>query len=531
MKRLLSIILVMIMLLSSSVNMTANAGEEESIGGEEIATAGEVEVIGGEEVVAAEKIEEDIIDTETAEVPSVVTEKGMQFRIENLQDVKSIRYAYGEYETEKDIKYGEDSVSHSAKTLRTRGNSCVLQFPKPGLVSIVITYNDGTRDFHKYEVIKSSPTVTRDGGNDITFGNLSDLKVLRYVKGEFENSYDIKRANGSVAISGKNINSDTYTATLERETYTFCVQYNDESYNYYVTGICGDNLTWFYDMQTATLTVSGEGEMDEHDYRKYPWSVYSDVAEKLVISENITTISEAAFFNFEKLVDLKLPLTLESIDYSVFDRCNSLKSIIIPDNVTWIGGAFTGCENLESVVIGNGVETISSCAFADCSKLKNVIFGSNVNFIGNEAFRGCTSLNDIDLPDSLEAIDMMVFYDTGYYNNKDNWDGEVLYLENHLLNAAYEIPIGTLIIKDGTKSIASCAFEDALIDVVYIPETVKYIGSYAFATKNHGYGGLLGDTIFAVVKGSYAEEYIIQENESIIYDYEYCYFNPADIYG
>ena len=80
--RLLSIILVMIMLISSSVSMTVNADEAEAIGGEEIATA--------------EKIEEDIIDTETAEAPSVVTEKGMQFKIENLQDIKSIRYAYGE---------------------------------------------------------------------------------------------------------------------------------------------------------------------------------------------------------------------------------------------------------------------------------------------------------------------------------------------------------------------------------------------------------------------------------------------------
>ena len=162
-----------------------------------------------------------------------VKEKGMQFEISNLEAVKSIRYAYGEYDTEKDIKYGESAVSHSAKTLRKRGDSCTLQFPRPGLVSIVITYNDGTRDFYKYDVIKSEPVVTCDGGNSITFSGLSDLKVLRYVKGEYDSSYDIKRASGSVTISGKTLNSDTYTVTLEPGTYTFCVQYNDESYNYY----------------------------------------------------------------------------------------------------------------------------------------------------------------------------------------------------------------------------------------------------------------------------------------------------------
>ncbi len=169
---------------------------------------------------------------------SSVTEKGMQFKIENLESVKSIRYAYGEYDSEKDIKYGVDSVSHSAKTLRKRGENCTLQFTKPGLVSIVITYNDGTRDFYKYEVIKSEPTVIRDG-NSITFGNLTDLKVLRYAKGEYESSSEIKRAENSVAVSGKTLDSDTYTVTLEPGTYTFCVQYNDESYNYYTFDIKG----------------------------------------------------------------------------------------------------------------------------------------------------------------------------------------------------------------------------------------------------------------------------------------------------
>ncbi|MBE6687041.1 MAG: leucine-rich repeat domain-containing protein [Ruminococcaceae bacterium] len=169
---------------------------------------------------------------------STVTKKGMQFKIDNLESVKSIRYAYGDYDTEKDIKYGADSVSHSAKNLRKRGDSCVLQFTKPGLVSVVVTYNDGSRDFYKYEVIKSEPTVTREG-NEITFGNLTDLKVLRYAKGEYESSYDIKRASGSVAISGKTLAFDTYTVTLEPGTYTFCVQYNDESYNYYTFDIKG----------------------------------------------------------------------------------------------------------------------------------------------------------------------------------------------------------------------------------------------------------------------------------------------------
>ena len=456
-----------------------------------------------------------------------VKEKGMQFEISNLEAVKSIRYAYGEYDTEKDIKYGVDSVSHSAKTLRTRGDSCTLQFPKPGLVSIVITYNDGTRDFHKYEVIKSSPTVTRDGGNNITFGNLNDLKVLRYVKGEYESSYDIKRADGSVAISGKTLTSDTYTITLERETYTFCVQYNDESYNYYVTGICGDNLTWVYDMQSATLTVSGEGEMDDYGYGHTPWFGFTSEIQSVQVNDGVTALCDCAFCECSLLESVSLPPTLEKIGGEAFYDCYSLKSIVIPDSVTYISShTFCNCINLESVVIGNGVQKIRTCAFEGCTNLKNVVFGSAIKSISDYAFRGCESLNDIDIPDSVEEIGMAVFSDTGYYNNQENWTNNVLYLDGHLITAGSNL---TCIIKNGTKTIASYAFENSRADVIYIPESISYIAFGGLVTGNMQFG-IWPDTVLKVVEGSYAEQYLVDLSAKGE-EYYYEYFNPSDIYG
>ena len=490
MKRLLSIILVMIMLLSSSVNMTANAGEEESIGGEEIATAGEVENIT-EEIATAEKTEEDIIDTETAETPSTVTEKGMQFRIENLQDVKSIRYAYGEYETEKDIKYGEDSVSHSAKTLRTRGDFCILQFPKPGLVSIVITYNDGTRDFHKYEVIKSLPTVTRDGGNSITFENLNDLKVLRYVKGEYESSYDIKRASGSVAVSGKTLNSDTYTATLERETYTFCVQYNDESYNYYVTGICGDNLTWVYDMQTCTLTISGEGEMENYDYQNYPWSQYSDVTEKLIVNERVTTIGEYGFTDFKNLVDINLPSTLERINYRAFTYCTSVISVDLPKNI----------------------RTIAAEVFMGCKLLKNAKLNDNLEVLGASAFKNCTSLININIPDSLNEVGFTILKGTPIINDENNWIQGGFYWDNCLIYADEKDSNNHFFVQNGTRKILGYALHDLDLYSITIPESVKSIGKLAIHYYEHDIvNGIIQYPVINCYKDSFAYRYAIENN-------------------
>ena len=495
MKRLLSIVIVMVMLLSSSINITVNAGEAENV---------------TEEAAATERIEDEVIDTETAEAPSVVTERGMQFKIENLQDVKSIRYAYGEYETEKDIKYGIDSVSHSAKTLRTRGDSCTLQFPKPGLVSIVITYNDGTRDFHKYDVIKSEPVVTRDGGNSITFSNLSDLKVLRYVKGEYDISYDIKRASGSVAVSGKTLDSDTYTVELEREIYTFCVQYNDESYNYYVTGICGDNLTWIYDMQSATLTVSGEGEMENYGYNKYPWSSYSNVTEKLIVGEGITNISDYAFGSFEKLSDISLSSTLESIKIGGFENCLSLKNVILPDNVTYLGsGAFAYCVSLESIDLGDGLVTVRDFVFYSCKQFKELHFPDSIETICTYMSMECPSLGVITLPDKGIYIEESSI-SGAYFDNPDNAkdcdeENGLYYVGNHLICATNRTKTIQEIRPD-TRSVAAYAFDHYIYTYILVPDSVLCIAR----------DGLAYSTCIVCTENSYAHKYALENG----YDYK-----------
>jgi len=91
-----------------------------------------------------------------------------------------------------------------------------------------------------------------------------------------------------------------------------------------------------------------------------------------------------------------------------------------------------------------------------------------------------------------------------------------LYNGSHLLDAKVS---GTYILKNGTKTIAELAFFDSYMDILYIPESVKYIGNAGLYNINYK------NTHFKVVEGSYAEQYAIEHN------YPYSYFNPSDIYG
>ena len=67
----------------------------------------------------------------------------------------------------------------------------------------------------------------------------------------------------------------------------------------------------------------------------------------------------------------------------LFCKCRILKSITIPDSVTYIGNwAFCDCENLTSITIPDSVTSIGAYAFYGCSSLTSVSIGNSVTSIG-----------------------------------------------------------------------------------------------------------------------------------------------------
>lgn len=69
---------------------------------------------------------------------------------------------------------------------------------------------------------------------------------------------------------------------------------------------------------------------------------------------------------------------ISSIAESVFNRCTSLTSIVIPDTVTRIGDeAFTFCSALTSVTIPSSVMSIGYSSFKSCVSLTNATFAGD----------------------------------------------------------------------------------------------------------------------------------------------------------
>lgn len=84
-------------------------------------------------------------------LPEVVfTGNGSQLNVSGIDDVKVIRFAYGEYKSTGEIKRAENSVSYSGKGRLKGLNEYTLSFTNQGPVSVSVIFNSGYSVIYRY---------------------------------------------------------------------------------------------------------------------------------------------------------------------------------------------------------------------------------------------------------------------------------------------------------------------------------------------------------------------------------------------
>lgn len=216
---------------------------------------------------------------------------------------------------------------------------------------------------------------------------------------------------------------------------------------------------------------------------------------------NITRIGENAFYDSKELESITLPKSITDIGKDAFKGCkikfvhiddlsawckirfngntwaNPLwnqahlninnqwaKEIIIPSDITELKfGVFTKCKELESVTIPKNIRTIGQAAFYYCPDLKNVTIKDGTTTIGHSSFEGCKKLTTIKIPESVTSI--------------------------------------------GTKALCYTNIKE-----LHIPNSVTYIGEYAFGDTGKNFNGKITNLPACVTRENYSKFGISKES-------------------
>ena len=259
----------------------------------------------------------------------------------------------------------------------------------------------------------------------------------------------------------------------------------------WISGKCGDNVSYSYDSATRELVIAGTGKMYRYYYEGAVSFYYicPDVEtitiengvtsigtnafiwctslSSVTIPDSVTEIGNCAFQRCSILKSIKLPKHLKTIEYETFEYCSSLKSVVLPEELKTIeNNAFYGCRSLESIPFPAGLSKIEDFAFGGCSSLKELFIRENLTSIEWDAFSHCNGLETIQVASGNKA-----------YDSRENCNALIHTASNTIIKAA----VTATFIPDRIEEIYSCAFENCKgLKNLNIPDSVTQIDNSAF---------------------------------------------------
>lgn len=248
----------------------------------------------------------------------------------------------------------------------------------------------------------------------------------------------------------------------------------------------------------------------------------------------VVVISESAFKGNTTITSITVNEGIEDIGASTFENCTSLATISLPstithmgekaiyntayyndesnwklkksdsssddlniggsgvqDTITWedvlapeleylyLGTTLIECQFSGIYRINAGTLLIADGAFKGSENATKIVFPSSLVAIGDYAFEGCLGIETFDISENI-SFSASSIYNTGFYNNSENWENGVLYMGTRAVGTSEKT--GETVIKDGTIQIISGALgsKDAVI-----PASVTSISANAFTNTEN----------------------------------------------
>ncbi len=274
------------------------------------------------------------------------------------------------------------------------------------------------------------------------------------------------------------------------------------------SGVCGD-LTWALD-EEGILVISGSGNMGNYSYypTTAPWYSNRFSIKSIIIDNGVKSIGDYAFYGCGNLTSVTIPDNVVKIgDYAFC--CSSLSDIYItdntykiahtafdgtkwydsqPDGVVYLGKyvySYKGEMPVDTSIVLNNAIGIADYAFSDCENLSELTIGENVKYIGSYAFKNCVNLKTV----KYNAINC--YYSDGGYSVEETeqfsgCDGledivignKVIFIPTNMFSNCTNIK--KVYIGDSVEVIGGAFTNCTQIKEFNIPKSVKYIWQYAF---------------------------------------------------
>lgn len=178
-------------------------------------------------------------------------------------------------------------------------------------------------------------------------------------------------------------------------------------------------------------------------------------ATTFTVPATVKRIGKRAFYCSMYLREVIFPEGVKEIGYEAFASCTGISSYQFPKKINVIeGGAFRNNQSLRTMILPEGIRVLQEDTFVCCDNLKNLILPDSLEIICKNAFE-YSGLPSIEIPDSVKEIQEGAFYRCR--------------------------ELKKVVLPNSLTKIEDYTFCDTAITEITIPDSVSQIGYYAFS--------------------------------------------------